>query len=73
VGDQYRSIVFYRDEAQHAAAKRLIDDLVSRGFRVATRLEPAGPFWRAEEYHQDYYRKTGKHPYCHSMVERFAP
>lgn len=72
VGEQYRSVVFYRDEEQRAVAERLIAALKARGLRVATRLEPAGRFWRAEEYHQDYYRKTGKQPLCHTRVERFG-
>lgn len=73
VGEQYRSVVFYRDEAQRTVAQHLSDELVARGYRVATRLEPAGTFWRAEEYHQDYYQKKGGRPYCHIRVERFGP
>jgi len=38
---------------------------------VVTRVEPAGRFWRAETYHQDYYFVHGKTPYCHRPVKRF--
>ncbi|MDM7926815.1 MAG: bifunctional methionine sulfoxide reductase B/A protein [bacterium] len=65
VGDQYRSAVFYRDGDQKRIAENLIRQLSEKGFKVATKLEPAATFWKAEEYHQDYYRKTGKQPYCH--------
>ncbi len=65
VGDQYRSAVFYRSADQKRIAENLIRQLSEKGFKVATKLEPAAAFWTAEEYHQDYYRKTGKQPYCH--------
>jgi peptide methionine sulfoxide reductase msrA/msrB len=65
VGDQYRSAVFYRNEVQKRITERLIRMLSEKGFKVATKLEPASTFWKAEEYHQDYYMKTGKQPYCH--------
>jgi peptide methionine sulfoxide reductase msrA/msrB len=65
VGDQYRSAVFYRNEDQKRIAENLIRTLSEKGLKVATKLEPVGTFWKAEEYHQDYYRKTGKQPYCH--------
>jgi len=65
IGDQYRSVVFYRDEGQKKSAEKLIGILSGKGYKVATRIVPAGKFWKAEEYHQEYYEKTGKKPYCH--------
>ena len=70
-GEQYRSAVFYRDEAQKATAEKLIAQLKAKGFKVATRLEPATKFWPAEAYHQDYYFQKGSKPYCHAPVKRF--
>jgi peptide methionine sulfoxide reductase msrA/msrB len=66
VGDQYRSAVFFRNAKQKKTAEKLISLLSGKGYNVATRLEPAGTFWKAEEYHQDYYEKTGRMPYCHA-------
>ncbi|HUU44771.1 MAG TPA: bifunctional methionine sulfoxide reductase B/A protein [Acidobacteriota bacterium] len=71
VGEQYRSAVFYTDEKQKETAARLIEILKNKGFKVATELAPARTFWPAEDYHQDYYTKTGKQPYCHGYTERF--
>lgn len=71
VGEQYRSVVFYADEEQKATAESLIETLESKGYRVATELEPAGEFWEAEDYHQDYYQKKGSQPYCHIYTKRF--
>lgn len=58
IGEQYRSAIFVHDTDQEAAARRAIaerEDLHDRP--IATRIEPAGPFWRAEEYHQRYDEK----------------
>lgn len=71
VGDQYRSAIFYRDDAEKETAEKLIAVLKAKGCDVKTRLEPAGVFWPAEEFHQRYYEKTGKTPYCHFRVNRF--
>jgi peptide methionine sulfoxide reductase msrA/msrB len=65
IGEQYRSEIFYRDEAQKKSADKLIAILIAKGFKMATHVTPAGPFWPAEEYHQNYYQKNGHQPYCH--------
>lgn len=65
VGEQYRSAIFYTNDKQKEIAQKLIASLKSRGLQVATQVEPAGNFWPAEDYHQDYYLKTGGTPYCH--------
>ncbi len=60
-GTQYRSAIFYHDEAQHRAARRKIDELGHSGRwhdPIVTQVEPAGAFWRAEEYHQRYLEKN---------------
>lgn len=66
VGTQYRSVIFYTDESQKNTAKNLLLELESKGYSVATSIEPASTFWKAESYHQEYYFKKGGAPYCHS-------
>ncbi|MBN1806663.1 MAG: bifunctional methionine sulfoxide reductase B/A protein [Sedimentisphaerales bacterium] len=65
IGRQYRSAIFYLDEEQKQIATRLSQELKEKGFKVKTEITKADKFWPAEEYHQDYYDKTHKTPYCH--------
>jgi peptide methionine sulfoxide reductase msrA/msrB len=65
IGTQYRSEIFYLDASQKLAGEKLIGILKAKGFKVATRITPASEFWKAEDYHQNYYQKNGKQPYCH--------
>ena len=65
IGTQYRSAVFYLDEKQKDTTEKLIETLKQKGFDVKTEVTPAGKFWPAENYHQDYYKNNGKTPYCH--------
>ncbi|MBU0715532.1 MAG: bifunctional methionine sulfoxide reductase B/A protein [Verrucomicrobia bacterium] len=71
IGTQYRSIVFYQGDQQKAAAEKLIGILKAKGYNVATQVVPADTFWPAEDYHQQYYEKNGKSPYCHVYKKRF--
>jgi len=70
-GEQYRSAVFYRTEEQRKTTEKLIGILKKKGFNVVTELKPARTFWKAENYHQDYYGHKGTTPYCHGYVKRF--
>jgi methionine-S-sulfoxide reductase len=71
IGDQYRSAIFYCDEEQKAISLHLMDLLRSLGYEVNTLLQPLGPFWMAEAYHQHYYDHTGGSPYCHVRTRKF--
>lgn len=71
LGPQYLSAVFYFDAEQHKIAEQVIALLKSKNYQVMTQLLPVCVFWPAEEYHQEYYDKTGKLPYCHTHVKRF--
>jgi peptide-methionine (S)-S-oxide reductase len=62
VGTQYRTVVFYHSPEQQAAASASKAELErAHTYRrpIATQIEPAGPFYRAEEYHQQYLEKRG--------------
>lgn len=72
LGQQYQSAVFYFNEEQHHEAASLMQLLQNRGYQVATKLKAAEVFWPAEEYHQDYYSRHHKTPYCHHPVKRFG-
>jgi peptide-methionine (S)-S-oxide reductase len=66
-GSQYRSVVFTHGDEQMMAAKEKIAELNASGaFRkpIATKVEPATTFWKAEEYHQRYLEKRGM-VHCH--------
>jgi len=59
-GSQYRSAVFFHDEAQERAARGAIEQLTESGvFKrpIVTQIVPAPQWWRAEEYHQKYFEK----------------
>jgi peptide methionine sulfoxide reductase msrA/msrB len=71
VGEQYRSEIFYVDDEQRQIAERLVEQLQTKGLRVATKITKAGTFWKAEDYHQEYYTRGGGSPYCHRYVKRF--
>lgn len=72
LGAQYLSAVFYTSDEQKEVTKKLMLRLMKRGYDVVTELRPFEKFWPAEEYHQDYYVKNGKKPYCHRPVNRFG-
>jgi peptide-methionine (S)-S-oxide reductase len=65
VGTQYRSAMFYADDEQ----KKLFEEAIARADEiwdggVVTQLEPLGEFYRAEEYHQDFFAKNPGQGYC---------
>jgi peptide-methionine (S)-S-oxide reductase len=71
VGTQYRSAIFYLDERQRATAEELIRELAAERIwesPIVTGLEPAGTFYKAEDYHQNYFRSHPRQPYCAFVV-----
>lgn len=71
LGQQYQSAVFYYDQEQYDEAEALIQTLRKRGYSAVTKLLEVSTFWPAEAYHQEYYLKNNKAPYCHQPVSRF--
>jgi len=71
VGTQYRSGIFYLSDEQKSIAERLTQELKSKGYKVVTEITKAGPFYKAENYHQNYYGKNGHNPYCHVYIKKF--
>ena len=71
LGNQYLSRIFYYDREQKETAEKVIKQLENLNYLVATKLLPVNTFWRAEDYHQDYYAKHQKQPYCHRYEKKF--
>ncbi|MBI1395322.1 MAG: peptide-methionine (S)-S-oxide reductase MsrA [Betaproteobacteria bacterium] len=71
VGTQYRSAVFFHDDAQAATAQAVIAELErSAAFDapIVTEVTPATTFHPAEEYHHDYFSRNPRQPYCQFVV-----
>lgn len=68
IGDQYRSVIFYSTPEQKRIAEAVKARRAPKYSRpIATTIEAASTFYRAEGYHQKYYERTGKTPYCHVL------
>ena len=69
IGTQYRSIILYHNEAQRKAAEQS-KEKAARVFsdQIVTEIEPLKKFFRAEEYHQDYYDKNPYAGYCAVVI-----
>ncbi len=71
VGTQYRSVIFYHDDAQKETAERLIAELDAAKIwdaPIVTEVVPLEEFWKAEDYHQGYYRGNPAQPYCQAVI-----
>jgi peptide-methionine (S)-S-oxide reductase len=71
IGTQYRSEIFYYNEAQKIAAQSYIEQLnLANVFRqpIVTKVSPASIFYVAEDYHQNYYAYNKTQSYCHYVI-----
>ncbi len=71
VGPQYRSVIFFHDEAQKAAAEQVMAEIGAAGIwdaPLVTELVPAREFWPAETEHQDYFTRTPWSGYCRVVI-----
>ncbi len=70
IGTQYRSAVFYHDEAQKKAALEVIADLNQKVYngKIVTQVQKFETFYPAEDYHDDYFAKNPGNPYCSNVV-----
>lgn len=72
VGEQYRSVILYQDDEQKAVAEKLIKDVnesLHDGTHVVTQVMPLQQFFKAEDYHQNYYNQNKRAPYCELVIE----
>jgi peptide-methionine (S)-S-oxide reductase len=71
VGTQYRSVILYHSPAQKEAAEEVIRSLEADGTwqdRIVTQVVPFETFYRAEDYHQDYFVNNSRQPYCNVVI-----
>ena len=71
VGARYRSAVLYHDEEQRRVAEEVISEIEAEGIwddPIVTEVVPFEEFYRAEEYHQGYFRNNARQPYCQVVI-----
>lgn len=72
VGTQYRSVIFYKNEEQKKAAQNIIAELNKAkvyNSPIVTKVEPFTKFYKAEDYHQNYYANNKNQPYCKMVIQ----
>ena len=71
IGSQYLSAIYYSNNEEKEICEKVIKELENKDYEVATSLYELVPFYEAEEYHQDYYARHQKVPYCHTLKKIF--
>ena len=72
IGTQYRSVIFYHDEDQKNSAEKIKTELDTKGAwknPIVTEITAFTKFYKAEDYHQDYYRSNPNLPYCRVVIK----
>ncbi|WP_426064947.1 peptide-methionine (S)-S-oxide reductase MsrA [Flavobacterium sp. DSP2-3-1] len=72
VGTQYRSAIFYKNEAQKKSAQTIINAMKKAKIYdspIVTTVEPLNKFYKAEDYHQNYYANNKNQPYCQMVIQ----
>lgn len=72
VGTQYRSVIFYKTPEQKKAAESIIAELNKAKVYdspIVTKVEPFTKFYKAEDYHQNYYSNNKNQPYCKMVIQ----
>ncbi len=70
-GTQYRSVIYYHSNAQKSeaeAAKKKFGELKLWDDPIVTEIAPLGKFFKAEDYHQNYFNQNGNQPYCSFII-----
>ena len=71
IGTQYRSVIFYQNNEQKQKAEKYKVELDKSGAfnnPIVTEIVPAQTFYKAEDYHQNYYNENGSQPYCQFVI-----
>ncbi len=71
VGTQYRSAIFYHNDQQKAIAEQVIEEIdAAKIWRapIVTEVRPFETFYKAEDYHQEYFKLNGEQPYCRLVI-----
>ncbi len=68
IGTQYRSVIFYKDEAQLQDANAVIESLKAMDLDIVTEVSPAPTFYVAEEHHQNFFEKNPAQGYCNFSI-----
>jgi peptide methionine sulfoxide reductase msrA/msrB len=71
IGSQYLSAIFVSTPKEKKTIQKLIGILEKKGLKVVTKLRNTQAFYKAEAFHQDYYKRKGGTPYCHRRIKRF--
>jgi len=71
IGPQYRSVIFYHNNQQRATAELVVRELTEEKLfdsPITTRIEPLVRFYKAEDYHKDYFKKHREQQYCRIII-----